>query len=125
MAFAALFAVFSVSLAAEGPALKAPTPTPVKPAQPAATPVTIVPTQPAAKTPATPITPVIGKKPGTGPAGRIGVTKALVSTLRVNNNARGRSRSDSVVRSRFPGIYPARRTPPAFTCWCIHPRSKT
>ena len=50
-------------------------PTPVKPAQPAA------------KTPALPTAPVTGKKPVTGPAGRIGLTKALVSTLRVNNSA--------------------------------------
>lgn len=86
MVFAALCVVFSVSVA-EGPALKVPVPAPVKPAQPATAPVTTVPSQPAAKSPATPTTPVIGKKPGTGPAGRIGVTKALVSTLRANNSA--------------------------------------
>ena len=86
MAFAALFAVLSAN-AAEGPVLKVPAPTPVKPTQPATAPVTTVPTQPAAKSPVTPTTPVIGKKPVTGPAGRIGLTKALVPTLRVNNNA--------------------------------------
>ena len=61
-------------------------PTPVKPAQPATMPVTTVPAQPAVKSPTTPTTPVIGKKPGTGPVGRTGVLKALVSTLRVNNS---------------------------------------
>ncbi len=50
-------------------------------------PAPVKPAQPAAKTPATPATTTTGKRPVTGPAGRIGVTKALVSTLRVNNSA--------------------------------------
>ena len=87
LSLTAMAIVLSLALGAPAVADTLKAPTPVKPAQPATNPVTTVPTPPAAKTPATPTTPVIGKKPVTGPAGRIGLTKALVPTLRVNNNA--------------------------------------